>query len=69
MKSKTTAILLCFLCGLHHIYLGEIKKFILYFLSCFVVIGFFWWLKDLITLITMSNEAFDAKYNNKTTIE
>lgn len=64
MKSKTTAILLCFFLGclgIHWFYLKRTGMGILYLLTGGLLgIGT---LVNLIQLICMSNETFDAKYN------
>lgn len=63
MKSRTTAIILCLICGIHHIYLGQIGRFILFFLTCCLGVGVIWWIIDLIKLIMMSDEQFNEKFN------
>ncbi|MDE6266519.1 MAG: TM2 domain-containing protein [Muribaculaceae bacterium] len=64
MKSKTTAILLCFFLGgfgAHWFYLGKMGFGILYLLTGGLCgIGT---LVNFIQFLMMSNEDFDAKYN------
>ncbi|MBD5248897.1 MAG: TM2 domain-containing protein [Barnesiella sp.] len=65
MKSKTTAILLCFFLGgfgAHQFYLGKMGLGVLYLLTAGLCgIGT---LVNFIQLLMMSQEQFDAKYNN-----
>lgn len=65
MKSKTTAILLCFFLGtlgIHWFYLRRTGLGILYLLTAGLLgVGA---LVNLIQLICMSEEKFNAKYNN-----
>ena len=65
MKSKTTAVLLCFFLGglgIHRFYLGQIGYGILYI---FTLGGFFGLLPliDFFVWILSSKESFDDKYN------
>ena len=69
MKNKTAAALLAFFwgcLGIHKFYLGAIKPGLLYLLFSWTFIPWFLGIIDFIILITMSNEKFNAKYNNKT---
>lgn len=64
MKSKTTAILLCFFLGglgAHKFYLGQTGMGVLYLLTCGILgIGT---LIDFIKLICMNEQTFNAKFN------
>ena len=65
MKSKTTAILLCFFLGgfgAHQFYLGKMGLGVLYLLTAGLCgIGT---LVNFIQLLMMSDEQFNAKYNS-----
>ena len=65
MKSKTTAILLCFFLGglgVHQFYLGKMGLGVLYLLTGGLCgIGT---LVNFIQLLMMSDEQFNAKYNS-----
>ena len=66
MKSKTTAIILCFLLGgfgVHRFYLGQTGKGLLYLLFCWTFIPAVIALIDFIVLLFMSKEEFNQKYN------
>lgn len=64
MKSKTTAILLCFFLGglgAHKFYLGQTGQGVLFLLTAGLLgIGS---LVNFIQLLVQSNEEFDARYN------
>lgn len=64
MKSKTTAILLCFFLGglgAHKFYLGQTGQGVLFLLTAGLLgIGS---LVNFIQLLVKSNEEFDARYN------
>lgn len=66
MKSKVTAGILALILGSlggHRFYLGQVGKGILYLVFCWTFIPGFIALIDAIIFFTMSDEAFDAKYN------
>ena len=66
MKSKTTAIILCFLLGgfgVHRFYLGQTGKGLLYLLFCWTFIPAVIALIDFIVLLFMGKEEFNQKYN------
>lgn len=65
-KSKTTAALLALLIGglgAHHFYLGNAVMGIIYILACWTLIPAIVAFVEAIVFLTMSDEAFDAKYN------
>lgn len=49
-KSIILAYVMWLLCGLHHGYQGRWGKQIVFWLSCFIIIGFIWWLLDFVGL-------------------
>jgi len=66
MKSKTTAALLAFFLGgfgAHRFYLNQAGLGILYLIFCWTLIPAIIAIIDCIIFLTMSKEAFDAKYN------
>jgi len=66
MKTKSTAILLCFFCGgigIHKFYLGQNVAGILYLLFFWTFIPALIAFVDFFTLIFMSDAEFDAKFN------
>jgi TM2 domain-containing membrane protein YozV len=66
MKSKSTAILLALLLGglgVHKFYLDQPGQGILYLLFCWTFIPAILGLLEAIVYASMSQEAFDAKYN------
>lgn len=66
MKSKTTAIVLCFFLGgfgIHRFYLGQTGLGILYLIFFWTFIPALIALIDLIVLLLMSEETFNQKYN------
>jgi len=66
MKDKTTAALLAFFLGgfgVHRFYLGQTGLGFLYLIFCWTFIPIFIGFIDFIVFLTMSKEAFDAKYN------
>ncbi|MDZ8049888.1 MAG: NINE protein [Aulosira sp. ZfuVER01] len=66
MKSKNTAVLLCFFCGglgIHKFYLGENVAGILYLLFCWTFIPAVIAFVEFFLLIFMSDVDFNAKYN------
>lgn len=66
MKSKTTAaIIALFLGGIggHRFYLGQVGLGIVYLIFFFTFIPAFIALVDLIIFLTMSEDAFNRKYN------
>lgn len=68
MKNKTTTILLTFFLGgfgIHHFYLGNSGRGILYLLFCWTFIPGIIALIELIQFIIMSEEDFNKKYNSK----
>lgn len=65
-KSKTTAALLALLVGglgAHHFYLGNTVLGIVYILACWTFIPAIVAFVEAIVFLTMSDAAFDAKYN------
>ena len=65
-RDKTTAALLAFFLGgigVHKFYLGESGQGVLYLLFCWTFIPAFIAFIEMIIYLTMSNEAFDNKYN------
>jgi TM2 domain-containing membrane protein YozV len=65
-KSKTTAALLALLVGglgAHHFYLGNTVLGIIYILACWTFIPAIVAFVEAIVFLTMSDVAFDAKYN------
>ncbi len=67
MKSKTTAIILSIFLGgigVHHFYLGNTKKGVLYLVFFWTTVPGFLALIDLIGYATMSAEDFNLKYNS-----
>ena len=70
MKSKTTAILLCFFLGnlgIHRFYLRQTGMGILYLLTCGIFgIGT---LVDFIRLLIMSEADFNAKFNQNVPVQ
>ena len=68
MKSKLTAGLLALLLGdlgLHKFYLGQTKTGVIYLLFSWTFIPALISLIDGISLLTMSDEDFDKKYNTE----
>lgn len=66
MKSKTTAIVLCFFLGgfgIHRFYLGQTGLGILYLIFFWTFIPAFIALIDFIGFLLMSEETFNQKYN------
>jgi TM2 domain-containing membrane protein YozV len=66
MRSKTTAILLCFFCGglgIHKFYLGQNVAGVLYLLFFWTFIPAIIAFVEFFILIIMKDEEFDAKYN------
>jgi TM2 domain-containing membrane protein YozV len=66
-KDKTAAGLLALFLGgfgVHKFYLGNAGMGILYLLFCWTLIPAFIGLIEGILLLTMNEQAFDAKYNN-----
>lgn len=66
MKNKTTAILLAFFLGsigIHQFYLGNNTKGVLYLLFFWTLIPSILALIDFITLIIMTDDDFNKKYN------
>jgi TM2 domain-containing membrane protein YozV len=66
-KSKTTAALLALLIGglgAHHFYLGNAVLGIVYILLCWTLIPALISFIEAIVFLTMSDDAFDAKYNS-----
>jgi TM2 domain-containing membrane protein YozV len=66
MKRKSTAAILAFLLGafgVHRFYLGQTGLGIVYLLFFWTVIPSIVALVDFVLFLTMSDEAFDAKYN------
>lgn len=71
MKSKNTAaILAAFLggIGVHRFYLNQTGLGILYLIFCWTFVPTFIALIDFVIFLTMSDEAFNAKYNSKMVI-
>lgn len=67
MKSKTTAAILAFFLGgigVHRFYLGQTGRGILYLLFCWTFIPAVIAFVDFIIFLTMSDDAFNQKYNN-----
>jgi TM2 domain-containing membrane protein YozV len=67
MKSKTSAILLALFLGgfgAHKFYLGKKSQGVLYLLFFWTLIPGILGIIDLITLITKSDESFNAAYNS-----
>ena len=67
MKNKTTAaILAIFLGGLgvHRFYLGQVGLGFLYLLFCWTFIPLIVSFVDFIIFLTMTDQAFNVKYNN-----
>jgi TM2 domain-containing membrane protein YozV len=65
-KSKTTAALLALLVGglgAHHFYLNNVALGIVYLVFCFTFIPALIALIEAIVFLTMSDDAFDEKYN------
>jgi TM2 domain-containing membrane protein YozV len=68
MRSKTTAgVLALFLggIGVHHFYLGNRGRGLLYLLFCWTAIPVILAFIEAIMLFTMSDDRFDAKYNGR----
>lgn len=68
MKTKLTAALLAFFLGgwgVHKFYLGKTGQGILYILFCWTFIPSIIAFIEFIVLITMSDETFNQKYNQK----
>jgi len=66
-KSKTMAALLALLVGglgAHHFYLNNVAIGIIYLVFCFTFIPAFIAFIEAIIFLTMSDDAFDAKYNS-----
>lgn len=66
MKSKPTAIILCFFfgwLGVHKFYLGQNVAGILYLLFCWTLIPSFIAFIEFFLLVFMTDADFDAKYN------
>ncbi|MEH2289828.1 NINE protein [Nostoc sp.] len=66
MKTKSTAILLCFFgggLGIHKFYLGENVAGILYLLFCWTFIPALIAFVEFFGLIVMSDTEFNTKYN------
>jgi TM2 domain-containing membrane protein YozV len=66
MKDKNTAAILAFTLGgigVHRFYLGQTGMGIVYLLFCWTFIPAFAAFIEFIMLLTMSQEAFNAKYN------
>jgi len=66
MKDKTTAAVLAFFLGgfgVHRFYLGQTGLGFLYLIFCWTFIPLIISFIDFIVFLTMSKEAFDAKYN------
>lgn len=66
MKSKSTAGLLAFFLGglgVHRFYLGQVGRGFLYLIFCWTLIPVFIALIDAIVFWTMSEQAFNEKYN------
>ncbi len=66
-KSRTTAAILAFLLGglgVHKFYLGRIGAGILYLLFCWTFIPVIIAFIEFIIYLTMTDEAFSAKYNS-----
>lgn len=67
-KNKTTAALLAFFVGglgIHKFYLRENTAGILYLVFCWTAIPGILALTDAIILLTMTDEAFNEKYNSE----
>jgi len=65
-KSKSSAVVWCFLVGIiggHWFYLGKGSRGLLYFLFSWTFIPVFLALVDFIKLTSMSDQEFDSKYN------
>lgn len=68
MKRKSTAAILAFLLGaigVHRFYLGQTGLGIVYLLFCWTMIPSIVALVDFVLFLTMSDEAFNAKYNKQ----
>ena len=66
MKSKTTAVVLALFLGgfgIHRFYLGETGKGVMYLVFCWTGIPALIALIDFLSLLLMSEEAFNQKYN------
>ncbi|MBL1211460.1 NINE protein [Geminocystis sp. GBBB08] len=66
-KSKSTAIILAFFLGglgIHKFYLGNNFAGILYLVFCWTFIPSLLSIFDFIGLVLMSDQAFNAQYNN-----
>lgn len=66
MKNRTTAAILAFILGgfgAHKFYLGQSGKGILYLLFFWTLIPAIVALVEFIQFLTMTDEAFNAKYN------
>ncbi|MBX2816977.1 MAG: NINE protein [Saprospiraceae bacterium] len=68
MKNKNTSAILAFLLGvfgIHRFYLGQVGLGILYVLLSMTTISVILGILDGIIFLTMDDDVFDAKYNNK----
>ena len=66
MKSKTTALILCWLFGgfgIHHFYLGKTGAGVLSVLFFWTAIPLFVAVVNFFQILLMSDEQFDLKYN------
>ena len=67
MKSKSTTVLLAFFLGgigMHHFYLGQTKRGLLYLLFCLTFIPALFALFDFFRFLFMSDDTFNSRYNN-----
>ena len=70
MRSKTTAAVFALLfgwLGIHKFYLGETSKGILYMVFFWTIVPIILSVIDGIKFLTMTDEAFNAKYNPQPT--
>lgn len=71
MKNKSVATLIAFFfggVGIHHFYLGDITKGILYLCFSWTIIPSILGFIDFIMFVAMSEEEFDDKYNKSSNV-
>lgn len=66
MRYKTTALILAFLLGglgIHHLYLGNYVRGVLYLAFCWTFVPVIISMVDFLLLLLMKNDTFNRRYN------